>query len=165
MLKIFRTNWRCLKIISLEILKRELLYAKISSTTVLVQSWKLLYGWQNGGRQHYITLPGSTESYGEHTLTCTFENHGNLPANLTNWLLTGTVHSEERLSKRYKKPRRPFSKLCSNLLCAYCFNNLPERGPIKAQLRVLSIMPQRAWAQWRSAYAEPSLYPLRHSRD
>ena len=49
-----------------------------------------------------------------------------------------------------------FSKLCSNLLCAYCSNKLPEQGPTKAQLRVLSIMPLRAWAHWRSAYTQLS---------
>ena len=62
-------------------------------------------------------------------------------------------------------PRRPFSKLCSSLLCAYCLNKLPERGPSKARLRVLSITQLRAWAHRRSAYAQlsplyvPSLYP------
>ena len=103
---------------------------------ILVQLWKL-YGWQNGTRQHYVTLPGSTASYGERTQTCTFENHGNLHAYLTNWPLTSAVHSGEWLSKRYKTPRQPFSiKLCSNLLCACCLNKLPERSPTTAQLRV-----------------------------
>ena len=35
------------------------------------------------------------------------------------------------LLRRYKMPRWPFSKLCSSLLCAYCLNKLPERGPTK----------------------------------
>jgi len=65
---------------------------------------------------------------------------------------------------RYKTPRRPFSKLRSSLLCAYCSNKLPERGPSKARLRVLSIMQLRhvqAWARRRSAYAQLSpLYLL-----
>ena len=47
---------------------------------------------------------------------------------------------------------------CSNLLCAYCLNKLPEQGPIKARLCVLSIMPLWAWAQRRSAH--PELSPL-----
>ena len=34
--------------------------------------WKL-YGWQNGTRWHYTTLPGSMVSYGERTQTPTFE--------------------------------------------------------------------------------------------
>ena len=41
---------------------------------ILVQSQKL-YGWQNGTGQHYVTLPGSTASYGECTQTRTFENY------------------------------------------------------------------------------------------
>ena len=79
------------------------------------------------------------------------------PAKKTlNWPLTGAVHSGEC----YKMPRRPFSKLCSNL-CAYCSNKLPERGPTIARLRVLSIMPLRAWAHRRSAYTQLSpLYLL-----
>ena len=61
----------------------------------------------------------------------------------------------------YKTPRRPFSKLCSSLLCAYCSNKLPERGPSKARLGVLSITQLRAWARRRSAYAQLSpLYLL-----
>ena len=51
---------------------------------ILVQSQKLLYGLQNGTRQHYVTLPGSTASYGERKQTRTFENHANLLAYLTN---------------------------------------------------------------------------------
>ena len=35
---------------------------------------------QNRTRQHYTTLPGSTESYGDHTQTYTFENNANLLA-------------------------------------------------------------------------------------
>ena len=58
-------------------------------------------------------------------------------------------------------PRRPFSKLCSSLLCAYCSNKLPERGPSKTRLRVLSITQLRAWAHRESAYAQLSpLYLL-----
>ena len=34
--------------------------------------------------RHYVTLPGSTASYGERTQTRTFENHANLLAYLTN---------------------------------------------------------------------------------
>ena len=41
------------------------------------------------------------------------------------------VHFGEWLSRRYTKPRRPFSKLYSSLLCGYCSNKLPERGPTK----------------------------------
>ena len=70
--------------------------------------------------------------------------------------------------RRYKTPRRPFSKLCSSLLCACCYQ-LPEWGPhrpTEARLRVLSITQLRAWAHQRSAYAQLSpLYPLRHSHD
>ena len=36
------------------------------------------------GTRLYVTLHGSTASYGERTQTCTFENHGNLRAYLTN---------------------------------------------------------------------------------
>ena len=56
------------------------------------------------------------------------------------------------LLRRYKTPRRPFSKLCSSVLCAYCLNKLPEQGPhgpIEARLSVLSIMQLRAWAHRR----------------
>ena len=109
----------------------KLLYTKISRTTVLVQSWQLLYGWQNGVRQHYVTLPGSTASYGERTPTCTFENHSNLRANLTNWLLTGTVHSGEWLLKHYKAPRQPFSKLCSKFSALIVWINCQNRVPLK----------------------------------
>ena len=123
---------------------------------ILVQSWKHLCGWQNGSRQHYVTLPGSTPSYGVHTQTCTFENHGNLHAYLTNWPMTSAIHSGEWISKRYKTPRHPFSKLCSNLLCAYCLNKLPEWGPTTAWLRVLSIMPLQVWARQQSIYAQLS---------
>ena len=49
-----------------------------------------------------------------------------------------------------------FSKFCSNLLCAYCSNELPERGPTEARLHVLSIMPLQVWVHWRSAYAQLS---------
>ena len=45
-------------------------------TDLLVQLWKF-YGWQNRTRWHYVTLLGSTESYGEHTQTRTFKNHAN----------------------------------------------------------------------------------------
>ena len=177
---------------------------------ILAQSWKLLYGWQNGTRQHYVTLPGSTASYGEHTHTCTFENHCNLHTYQTNWprvfleikfkggiafvgreniknihktnkicysfggksktfppkgpekntkLTTDGRCTLQRMAlKRYKKPRQPFSKLCSKL-CTYCSNKLPEQGPTIAWLRVLSIMPLRAWAHRRFAYAQlSSLY-------
>ena len=48
--------------------------------------WKL-YGLQNGARWHYTTLPDSMVSYGEHTQTRTFENHGNLLNYLANWPL------------------------------------------------------------------------------
>ena len=121
---------------------------------ILVQSWKLLYGWQNGARQHYITLPGSTESYGERTPTCMFENHNNLCTYLTNWLLTGGC-TLRRMA--FEMPGRPFSKLCLKLLfCAYCSNKLPEWGNTKARLRVLSITPLRAWAHRQSAYAQLS---------
>ena len=34
--------------------------------------------------RHYATLPGSMESYSEHTQTRTFENHSNLLAYLAN---------------------------------------------------------------------------------
>ena len=72
------------------------------------------------------------------------------------------VNSEEWLSRRYKMPRQPFSKLCSNLLCAY-LNKLPERGPPKARLCV------QLWVwtiRLRSIKSSlPSLYPLCHSRD
>ena len=40
-------------------------------------------------------------------------------------------------------PRRPFSKLCSSPFCAYCLNKLPEPGPTKTRLRVLSITQLR----------------------
>ena len=44
-----------------------------------------LYGWQNGTRQHYITLPGSMASYGERTQT---HIHSKITlAYLKNWLL------------------------------------------------------------------------------
>ena len=33
-----------------------------------------------GNRQHYVTLPSSTASYGERRQTRTFENHANLLA-------------------------------------------------------------------------------------
>ena len=65
------------------------------------------------------------------------------------------------LSRRYKTPRWPFSKLCSSLLCAYCSNKLPEQDPSKARLCVLSITQLQAWAHRRSAYAQLSpLYLL-----
>ena len=34
--------------------------------------------------RNYVTLPGSTASYGERTQTRTFENHANLLTYLTN---------------------------------------------------------------------------------
>ena len=61
--------------------------------------------------------------------------------------------------------RRPFPRLCSSFLCAYCSKKLPEQAPTTKQLRVLSIIDQlRAWAHRCSAYAQlspfyPSLYP------
>ena len=62
-------------------------------------------------------------------------------------------------------PRQPFSKLCSSLLCAYCSNKLPERGPSKARLCVLLIT--QLWTiRLRSIKSSlPSLCPLRHSHD
>ena len=97
---------------------------------------------------------------------CTFENHGNLRPHLTNWPLEGTVHSREWLSKCYKTPRWPFSKLCSNL-CGYCWSKLQERCPTKARLHVLSIAGVgTSMICLRSIKSSlPSLYPLRHSRD
>ena len=67
-------------------------------------------------------------------------------------------------------PRRPFSKLCSSLLCAYCSNKLPERGPSKARVRVLAIDYATTGVGTsmirRSIKSSlPSLYPLRHSCD
>jgi len=128
---------------------------ELAHTLLTIQS-RQLYGWQNGTRQHYVTLSGSTASCGERTHTCTFEiTLTCLPDKLT------AVHSGERLSRRYKTPRWPFSKLCSSLLCAYCSNKLPEQGPTKARLRVLSIMQLRACVHRRSSYAQLSpLYLL-----
>ena len=58
-------------------------------------------------------------------------------------------------------PKRPFFKLYLSLLCAYRSNKLPERGPTKARLCVLSITQLRAWAHRRSAYTQLSpLYLL-----
>ena len=58
-------------------------------------------------------------------------------------------------------PKRPFFKLYLSLLCAYRSNKLPERGPTKARLYVLSITQLRAWAHRRSAYTQLSpLYLL-----
>ena len=80
----------------------------------------------------------------------------------------GRCTLQRMASKRYKMPRQPFSKLCSNL-CAYCSNKLPEQGPTIAWLRVLSIMPLRAWAYRRFAYAQLSslylFYTLHVTRD
>ena len=127
---------------------------------IVVQSWKLLCGWQNGTKQHYVTLPGSTASCGECTQTCTFENHSNLHTYLTNWPLTDTVHSGKWLSKHYITPRRPFSKFCSNLLCAYCLNKLPEWGPTKS-----TALCTVDYAIRSIKSSLPSLYPLCYSRD
>ena len=61
-------------------------------------------------------------------------------------------------------PRRPFSKLCSSLLCAYCSNKLPERVPVKHRFvycRLHNYGQLRAWARQWSAYAQLSpLYLL-----
>ena len=56
-------------------------------TGTVVQLQYLLYGWQNGTRRHYATLPGGMKSYSERTQTGTFENHVNLIAYLANWPL------------------------------------------------------------------------------
>ena len=58
------------------------------------------------------------------------------------------------LLRRYKMPRWPFSKLCSSVLCAYCLNKLPERGPTKTWLCAPSITQWdiQVWAHQRSAY-------------
>ena len=51
---------------------------------VLIQLQKL-YGQQNGTRQHYATLPGSSTSYGKCTQIHTFKSYANLVTYLANW--------------------------------------------------------------------------------
>ena len=55
----------------------ELAHALLTDYTRLFVQLCKPYGWQNGTRQYYTTLPGSTESYGKRTQTRTFENHAN----------------------------------------------------------------------------------------
>ena len=67
-------------------------------------------------------------------------------------------------------PRQPFSKLCSRLLCTYFLNELPEQGPTKARLRILSITQVASTGVGTLTIclrliksSLPSLYPLSHS--
>ena len=80
-----------------------------------VQSWKL-YGWQNGTRQHYITLPGSTARCGERTQTRTFENHTNLLAYLTNWALYTPGNGFRGVMKLQGSPFLTFAQAFSALI-------------------------------------------------
>ena len=171
-------------------------------------SCESFYMADNGTRQHYVTLPGRTASYGgriQSKITVTYaltrqtdpgffleikfkggklllwgekiwehpKNKQNLllfwggnlklsppkgPAKNTELTTDGCCTLRRMALKHYKMPRRPFSKLCSNLLCTYCLNELPEWGPTIAWLCVLSIMPLWAWAHRRSAYAQLYLY-------
>ena len=100
----------------------------------------LICDWQNGTRQHYVTLPASTASYGERTQTCTCENHGNLCAYLTNWPLTAAVHSREWLSKRYKTPRQPFSKLCLSILQCPIYKHYQSSSNQEDSFQVISLL-------------------------
>ena len=126
---------------------------------ILVQSRKL-YGWQNRTRQHYVTLPGSTASYGERKQTRTFENHANLLAYLTNWPLYTLENGFWGVIKCQGGPFLSFAQAFSALIVRInCQNGVT--CSIKARLRVQSITQLRAWAHRRSAYAQLSpLYLL-----
>ena len=92
---------------------------------ILVQSWKL-YGWQNGTRQHYITLPGSAMSYVEHIQTRTFENHANVFAYLTNWPLYTLQNGFRGVIKHQGGPFLSFSQASSVLIVRInCQNGVP----------------------------------------
>ena len=93
---------------------------------ILVQSRKL-YGWQNGTRQHYVTLPGSTASYGERKQTRTFENHANLLAYLTNWPLYTPENGFRDVIKRQGGPFLSFAQAFSaRIVQINCQNGVPQ---------------------------------------
>ena len=115
----------------------------------------MLYGQILGG-----TIPGSMESFSEHTQTRTFKNHANLLAYLANWPLFSLENGFQGAIKRQGSPFLGFAQVSLHLL----FEKLPERAPNKTQLRVLSMIDQlHEWACPRSTYAQLSpLYPSLH---
>ena len=91
---------------------------------ILVQSRKL-YGWLNRTRQHYVTSPGSMARYGECTQTCTFENHANLLAYLTNWLLCTLENGFQGIIKCQGGLFLSFAQAFSALIWINCQNGVP----------------------------------------
>ena len=90
---------------------------------ILVQSQKL-YGWQN----HYVTgtLLGRMASYGELKQTCTFENHDNLLAYLTNWPPYTPENGFRGIVKRQSGPFLSFAQAFSVLIVRInCQNGVP----------------------------------------
>ena len=71
------------------------------------------------------TLPGSTESYSEHTRT--FENHANLLAYLANRPLFTLENGFQGTIKCQGSPFLGFAQVFS----IYCFKKLPEWTPTK----------------------------------
>ena len=108
---------------------------------ILVRLRKL-FSRPNGTSQHYTTLPGSTTSYGEHTQTCTFENHANLFAYLANRpLYTRRMAFQVLRIKHQGSPFLGFAQVlsalknCQNGLllkhsCVYCRLRNHVRGHI-----------------------------------
>ena len=98
-----------------------------------------LYGRQNGTRQHYAILPGSTASYGK----CFQSVHSKI---MLTYVLTYLGKPDRCILQRMAfkgllNAKVAFPRLCSSLLCPYLFEKkktLLEWAPTKTQLHALS---------------------------
>ena len=73
---------------------------------------------------HYATLPGSMESYGERTQTCTFKNHTNLLTYLANWPLFTLKSGFQGAIKCQGSPFQGFAQVSSALKHNYVYCRL-----------------------------------------
>ena len=73
----------------------------------------------------YMALCYSTESYGEHTQTCTFKTHANLLAYLANWPLYTLGNGSQGAIKRQGGSFLGFAQVLSALIALKnCQNGL-----------------------------------------
>ena len=86
----------------------ELVHALLTDHTL-----RMLYRGQNGTRQHYATLPGSTASYGKCTQTHTLKNRANLLA----YMADGSLYIPEN---GFQGDIRCQGGPLSGFVCTYC---------------------------------------------
>ena len=134
---------------------------------ILVQSWKLLHGWQNGTRQHYIMAVQqamvSVHRPVHSKITVTYA----LTWQTDRWRVLYTPENGFRSITKcqgdlFLSVSQTFSVLIVRINCQ---NGVPVKHDL-VYCWLCTNMPLRAWAHRRSAYTQLSpLYPLRHSHD